>query len=504
MKVFRTLIILSVLFCVISCTPWGEGVNNNGNGNNDEFGSAARLAIASEDVNTIAPYSYSSASNVKALSDESYLSYTTSDSAIFRPLVLESDNGTKVVFKNTSITEIGDGYYIAFITNLLTIKSEPRIEYKKTDEIGSDGKPIVVASEVFVDIERDYWNNTAIIDSHTGKVYLTTNPTTGEGVQLSNWVDSFETADYLYIPGLSSDAITGDEIALYLIRKDGLENGKLTAITNTAVFEVMSVLNVSDNFILLEQRTDSGPSVLNLIDLRNELPPTPITQGAYDEDNHYVPTFTYNYAFMLNGDYVYSFGLDQWNLGKLGAIKYKVVNGKLAIDDIEFFEFPSSSSGYLHRISVDDNDINRSTGIFAQRYGEGGNTDVTDTIFCVTIDSSGIDVRSLSLSGTDRNVAYFQEYDGKLYWISEVGGGVESYIKTYDFATGKHGSYRIPGKGAASYEFNITDDGSVIYWQYLGLADVGTFRWNPEKEDYPTMLMLNDTDVHSIVSIDSL
>ena len=103
----------------------------------------------------------------------------------------------------------------------------------------------------------------------------------------------------------------------------------------------------------------------------------------------------------------------------------------------------------------------------------------------------------------DRSVSYYQEHDGKIYWISGLGAAT-SYIKTYDLSTGQTRQYQIPGKGAASHEFNIDGDGSVVYWQYLDMADVGTFRWNPETEDYPTLLTTIETNVHSVINIDTL
>lgn len=494
MKTVRAGIIFLILCLAVSCLPWGLGQD-------DDVSSA--LSLSTTDIGTLAPYAYSS--NTRATVDgNSYLSYTAPGSTLFKPLVFITDNGTRVVFRDAELFDAGDGFFVAYINQLQTIRKEPTVQYTDSGEVDENDNPIMIATTVNVDVKRNYGSNYAIINTNTGDVYLTMSLSDGrEGVSIDTYYKNIiGTKDYIYFIGRERQA-TGNKDAVYRISKHNLEGGKLEALTNPAVMWAYDVTNASDNFVIFEQGVDNGPVIFNIIDLRNNLPATPITNGAYSDGTHYFQPFTYNYPFMLYGDSVYAFAAEGSRDGtNLGVLKYKVVEGQLVFDNLRIIGFPEGTGGYVHRLDVNDGN-DKSTGLFAVRGGNGGQIDDTYYVVYTEITASGDDVKYMRVPDGDRSVSYYQEHDGKIYWISGLGAAT-SYIKTYDLSTGQTKQYQIPGKGAASHEFNIDGDGSVVYWQYLDMADVGTFRWNPETEDYPTLLTTIETNVHSIINIDTL
>lgn len=508
MREIRRILFIAMLIALLAgCAPWTSNQGNNNQGGDSGTLESTTLSMASKDIGTIAPYTYSgaksTASSRAAVSGESILSYVAPGSTVFQPLVFENSSGTKVIFAETTLTDIGDGYSIAEIRSLETIKSEPRVEYVDSGEKDKDGNPIMEATTVYVDVERYYGYNTGIIDSNTGNVYLTMTPEKKDGVQIDTWRGGMTTSEYIYFAGADMNSTSGNyESALYRVKKSSMENGKMEALTVPSVFWLNNFCNASDNFVIVEEALDSGTK-LHLIDLRSNTPPTPIEFGAYETDQHYIPTFNFNHSFMLHGYNVYTIGADQRDWGKLAVIRYDVSEGKLTMGDIQYYNLPTSDGGYVTRLGVDDNGGSVSSGLFALRGGDGANMDKTDCIIYVEIDGSGVHVNTMAVAYEDRYIDYYEFHDGKLYWISGLGGA-QSYINTYDFSTGAKNRYQIPGKGAADYEFSIDDNGSIVYLQYMGLTEIGTYSWNPETEDYPTLLSTLKTNVHSVINIDSL
>lgn len=244
--------------CVLiaSCSFSGPDLGQDDDKPGYEEPTTAELSTLSFDVDsitTIASYSYSSGASTGSakayeMDGDSYLSYIGPNTVGFEPLVFQTDNGTKVVFYRTQIADAGDGYYIANIDNLETIKKEPEVRYRETGETDEEGNPIMEAYTVFVDVSRYYGFNLAVMDANTGNVYLLMEPNVLNGPYLNpydgNWADfiySSEDAIYLRAERMIEGSTYGG-YTIYRIEKDKLDGGVVKAITNDSYSDMLSLL----------------------------------------------------------------------------------------------------------------------------------------------------------------------------------------------------------------------------------------------------------------------
>lgn len=125
-----------------------------------------------------------------------------------------TDNGTKVVFRDAELFDAGDGYFVAYINQLQTIRKEPIVQYSDSGEV--DDNPIMIATTVNVDVKRNYGSNYAIINTNTGDVYLTMSLSNGrEGVAIDTYYKNIiGTKDYIYFIGRGRQS-TGNKDAVY-------------------------------------------------------------------------------------------------------------------------------------------------------------------------------------------------------------------------------------------------------------------------------------------------
>ncbi len=465
---------------------------------------SSTLTFETENVKTISPYSYNTtvaASAVSSRSGElSYLSYNTDDSANFLPMVFTSDNGTKIIFGDSAIKELDDGYYFVYIGSLQTVRKEPTIIYK---EAGEDefGNIIYEEQEVLIDVSNYYGENYAIIDLKHNEVYLINDPYNYSDRFYINWEnkDSFYvTEEAFYFEGYKNNGKRN----LYRIEKDKLGSESLRAVFSN-VFGYSSIRALSEDYILVE-----GENGLYVMDRVSGYSPTRIVPEDYSMEYNEKHDFTYpfqnNDCSFINGNGIYDFSISWVYNPSSPAVVVTVLNvsqGDVSFEGVEFFPVnttPENYGPYLEKVYTGMLD-GKNAGIFVV------NTAYVSGLFYYALDNGTPEVKFIPFEGTDRTAAYFRVNGSRVYWIGgENDNANGSYIRYYDFSTMNEGSFKIPGKPAASSDFSISDNGTVIYWQYLDDIQVGTYSWNPDKESYPTLIMTTDGDVHSMVNVSTL
>ena len=411
----------------------------------------------------------------------------------FKPLVFETDNGTKVVFNNAVVYSIGDGYALVNIRDLETIKEEPQVILEESGEYDEYGNPIMIAKTVIVDVVRNYGYNSAIMDFNLGEVYLLNDTEEEDRIMIFKQAGFAVTDNYIYFATYSTNGFDNNGIVLHRIGKNNLENGKLENLTNQTIFEPSKILNVSDNYLLLNGNGEKK-YIINMI---NKIPPTSIPTIRFDTGNGtYLELFgnTNQETFMLYKDNVY---VIDTNGNTLYLIRYGINNGTLKYKDHTTYKMETWGGPSLNRLDkIDEFEGNGASMVLGSTNVSGVNI-----VIYIHIDNNGPNVKFYYPDDIEDTYRCFQIDDEKLYWIDGIGGQTP-YIHSYDFAMGAKTSYKVPGNyGFASDEFSISDDGSFIFWQYLNSTDVGTFSWNPEKESNTSLLSTSKTDIHSIVNI---
>ena len=485
----------------------GTGTEGNPDGETGESPEeeivSSTLTFETENVKTISPYSYNTAvaaSSVSSRSCElSYLSYNTDDSANFLPMVFTSDNGTKIIFGDSAIKELDDGYYFVYIGSLQTVRKEPTIIYK---EAGKDefGNIIYEEQEVLIDVSNYYGDNYAIIDLKHNEVYLINDPYDYNDRFYINWEneDSFYvTEEAFYFEGYKNNGKRN----LYRIEKDRLGSESLRAVFSN-VFGYSSIRALSEDYIFVD-----GENGLYVLDRVGGYSPTRIVSDDFvlSSEQEHSDTNPFNYSCeFIDGNKIFDFSTYYvYNPYKcaVAVTVLDVLDGSVSLDRVETFildELPTDYWPYLERIYTGVMH-GRMTGIFSI------NTSVFAGLFYYALDNGTPEVKFIPFEGTDRTAAHFRVNGSRVYWIGgENDNANGSYIRYYDFSTMKEGSFKIPGKPAASSDFSISDNGTVIYWQYLDDIQVGTYSWNPDKESYPTLIMTTDGDVHSMVNVSTL
>ncbi len=95
--------------------------------------------------------------------------------------------------------------------------------------------------------------------------------------------------------------------------------------------------------------------------------------------------------------------------------------------------------------------------------------------------------------------------DGAVWWIGGVNNQNGSMFCCIEPGSTSIKTYPIQGKPIADGDFSVMEDGSFVFWQYLGTVEVGTFSWNPDTpEVQPEMLMMQKAETESIISLDRI
>ena len=512
-KIFVYFILVVML--LISCQAPNSGHHGEGTD------SVTELKIIADGIRTISPYSYSTGYATYSLASGrsgdgvSYLSYNTSEDAMFEPLVFETPNGTKVVFQDATITQIDENIYYVYIQNLETIRREPVVQYKDSGEDYPDGSPIMIADTVMMDIENSYGENYAFIDISKGTVSLVNKPEdayTENSLRLVNGAPSpdslMDSENYIYMLGSAYNEY--DYQNLYRVKKDNVSNGNIEQLT-IAPFSSGNIISITDNMALIHSTVSEIEYVL---DLTEDIPPTAFIPGDYTfQTNNGSETRTlylnYNNNQALNGNKIYYFDTELYYpengsvQNMLDIMELNVESGVITPGKIQRYQLSTNQEIYGLRRAYSSTE-NGYTDVILIQYDTSAAW-LPAGIIWVRIGNDTITVKNAALTTADKTATTFQVAGDRIYWIAGAGDNANgSQICWYDYSEGGITRINMDGKTATSSDFSVSEDGTVVYWQSLGRTEVGTFRWNPEREDTPTLLSLDKADVHSIVNINTL
>ena len=483
--------IVLFLFFLCSCNP---SITEEG-GNDSQSAFEKSMTIKSANVSTIAPYSYTGAIRAgssinKAQINSEYLSYAENGSSVFKPLVFETSTGSLVVFKDAKLQDAGDGFYLVSIGEVQIIKEEPVIIEEETDQIDEEtGKPIVISSTVIMDVTRSYGSNNAIFDTNSGNVYLLSSP--GDYLNINGF---WSTDSFFYFLLFNND---NGKSTLYRINKTKLESGTLQPVTNSAVFEVTNVYAISDKYAVLGGNTGG----MYLLDIDGNYSPSIIVKDEFkysDSSNRHAFWDGENNALVSDG-YLYDFTAALDGNPRIIGMVLGIQNGY--VTKTGEVSAPIGYNGVLYSSKISGVFTGKNLPAFYYTYYG----DSKYTLFCVIADGMDTKIKTFDLEGNDRAVKIFKSINNRVYWISGVNNNRDgSEICYHDFSTGETKRFHILGKPVANDDFGLSDNGTVVFWQYLSSTEAGTFSWNPEREENPTLLMITDEDVHSIVNIDKI
>ena len=518
MKYIKYFVCCLALFCVLGCSadPGQDGTSDNVDDIPSEPYVTSFLTISSGDISTIAPSSYTGAEFVSSSSmasarsssraimseDETYLSYIGVDGSTFQPIVFESSNGTKIVFKNALLHDIGDGYSICFVRELQTVKQEPQVIYKESGVDEDTGEIIYEPVEILIDVTGYYGENTALIDLNKKEVYLLVNPETYTGLFVSysdydrNVID---TKENIYI---NAQELGEDGDVIYRISKSQLSEGRLIPMTNNQSIRWPNIDMVSDNTLVFSGTERNNDRYVSLI--RNTSPDSaPI---AYDPSS-------FKFDIENNGSQ-FTVSCDSCVPILEGNIIHYLTgyNNTLFVADIAFTgdgfvsygfkEYPISISTWLHCVQLLDIEYTPTglNAIIKVRDDTSGNMSLILTEFSNGEMSSYKEIQvPAEYSDTDE----FILSKNRIYWLNGAFTGKE-LICYADFDIDTIKTFDFDGKSVASSTINVLDDGTVLFWQYMSGTEIGTYSWNVDTEPYPTLLMTDDVDVKQIINIDTL
>ena len=480
---------------------------DNQSGNSSEDYSS--LHFDTSGVASIAPYTYSAdGSASRAVVDEasSYLSYAEPGSVVFEPLVFRTDNGRMFIFKGAEVRSLCDGILFSAIDAVEEISKEPVVQYQPTGEYDENGQKIVEAVSVTVQLRRRYDSNNALIDTNSGTVYLFSVPGTNEGIWIPNedYRNKYVFAgdSKIYVMGYGRNG-NSDSWTLYSIDKNELGHGSvdLVPLTNSAVFSISWVDSITDDFAIIKEWDDW--STYYLLDLRNGLSPSYINSESYAEEaeqllggymHYYRLPFaeSWDYPQTLSyGDYVYYF--NSYCVG----YSMKVNNGRLEL---------------VNAYDMGNNQINGNIKIASQRERDGGIEAVivlvnslNDAFIRVFCKDGTIEYELVTVPSEYGPLSDAEIIDGAVWWIGGVNNQNGSMFCCIEPGSTSIKTYPIQGKPIADGDFSVMEDGSFVFWQYLGTVEVGTFSWNPDTpEVQPEMLMMQKAETESIISLDRI
>lgn len=518
MRFAKFLLCIALCVLIASCSFSGPDLGQDDDKPGYEEPTTAELSTLSFDVDsitTIAPYSYSSGAStgsVKAyeMDGDSYLSYIGPDTIGFEPLVFQTDNGTKVVFYRTQIADAGDGYYIANIDNLQTIKKEPEVRYRETGELDEEGNPIMEAYTVIVDVSRYYGFNLAVMDANTGNVYLLMEPESYNGPYINpyneDWADniySSEDAIFLLAERMS-DGNTYGAYTIYRIEKDKLDGGVVKAVTNDSYIKYPQNLIVADNAVLFQDwQTSDDPLV---VDLENDMPPMAVDFSKFSQqidfrgDGYPEPVSpSYDNLYFV-GDTLHSIEV---RYGRAFDFSMSIDQGEVILDSFNEIETPIKNNEFSGRLLYSRSTSEEAEAVFLlqRKYNEFAFLRVRYNGKGEIASMSAVEVSNGRLD--EESVPYLQYNGSRIYWISGANK-ISSSICYADLNSGIVNSFPVQGKTIASRELAVDESGTVTYWQYLSGTDVGTFQWNPDRGGEPELLLLQKGDLHQIINLDTL
>ena len=496
MKVLRFISLVVLAFLLASCS--GSIGRHDGGAENE-------LSFAADDVKTIMSCSYLTASSYSssaggAVDGPSYLSCNTADDPCFRLMVFITSKGNRVIFQDPQIQELGDGYCFVRVSDVVGIRREPRVVYEDTGRKDEHGNPIMEQKTAYVEVSTGYGSNFAIIDQNADRAFLI------NSLEYSDdwlYVDRAWASDRsLYFFGYRMDSSTAGW-TLYSIGKGQLAGGHLSAVTNPAGLDLYDVYGISDEAVLL-----SGSEGLYIIDRQGGLSPQHIIPKDYAMDYGDAGTivpFDNPGIAILDHSIIYDFKCVQdYGTGTPGynvaCLSYVVENGSLRDNGCTLYPIPFQISDWSRMEKI-------------AQYERGGRLeayyviayDVNEAIMRVRVGNGLPDVEIVQLSSEDRSAGHFEANGSRMYWIGGHDDNINgSSIRYYDFDSGSFGRFQIMGKPAAGSDFSISDNGTIIFTQYMSDVDVGIYSWNPDLEDHPTLLSLKPGDVHAIVDISTL
>ena len=513
MKLLRTITVLILTALMLSCQA--PGPNTGDPGDDDQPTNPAEpdfstLALPEIDITSIAPYAYGSGESVGSakviVSDETYLSYIGPDSVGYSPIVFENSNGTKVVFKNAEIKDVGDGLIFCVMQALETIKKEPQVVYEETGEFDEEGNPIMEPVTIHMDVQRSYGNNEAVIDTNTGEVYLLIDPEKSEGIYINpyddGWIEQVVSSpSYIYLQGDEYDPSGTKGTALYRINKDTMD---IETLTNYRFIEYPSLIAISDNAIIFNS------SSCYTLDITNHESPMVFNRNSfaievkYDEYNtlRFVPDpgtafFTGEKLHMLSDSVHQDMFID---------FTFRLENGEAVLDGYQAIKLPVKPETFFAMspiVSKDNGGGDVETVLYF--WSMDGATDAACLMKLQYSGDDNLAIESVEIKpeGNGENKRVFEYQNNRVYWIDGANTSA-SKICYVEFGTKYYHERTVMGKTIASPELNVDKNGNVTFWQYMGPTEVATFRVNPDTNNEPVLLSLSETDVHQIINIDTL
>ena len=466
------------------------------------------ITVASKNISAIAPYVYESASATKSvvsLNGQSYLSYIRPDSIGFQPLVFESSTGTKVIFEGTELYDIGGGYYICRIDNIQTIKEVPEVHYREVG-IDEETKEIIYEPyEMLIEVLDNLGDNHAIFDVASEEVYLLRNPykwDSGIRVDISNINrTALGTQNTIYVVGNTNSE---SNPILYKIDKRNIQAG-LEPLTNSSVIRQPYLKTGSDEIVIYDAKTTSGDYYTLVQGSSSESTPyrfePDYTKISLTDENggsfvyEAVPNLN---TLLVDGNIIHAF--DIYKSGILIVIDYEYTGEKILEKGYKSIDLQSQEVVFNIELMASENIPGGGTkGIF--KIGEDKNT--TSSFVKVTCTNGNITIDEVVVPQEYNDIDYVEIVGDRIYWVDGVLTA-QSAICYADFTTHSIKSKEVMGKTIASPKINVSDDGTVTYWQYMSGKTVGTFSWNIDKEPEPRLLMIDETDVQQVINIATL
>ena len=476
------------------------------------------LTVASEDISSISPYVYESTSGVSSLSyveipaepsetvpvvpidGQSYLSYMSPDSIGFQPLVFESASGTKVIFEDASLYEIDEGYYICHVNNIVGVKNVPDVHYREIVIDEKTGETVYEPYEMMVEFTNYYGQNDAIFDVANKEIYLLHD---SNDWQSGVWVDTaifdetvISSQNNLY---MALRSYADDKSVLYVADKDNLQAG-LVPLTNSSVMNYPYLDIASDDLVVFEAQISDGKYYKLVQGSSRESTPARFEPGYFTinwtDETTGVNCSSYEYPsterMLADGNIIHAFDIFH---GNLLVMDYVYTGDEILKGDYKLYPLESDEVYNIELLAmgyVDD-----AAGIF-KLYG-----DTKTELLRVKCADGNIEIDEVALPSKYDDISSVEISGERVYWADSIFSG-QSAICYVDFQTGEVVSRDVMGKTIASPEINVSDDGTVTYWQYMASNEVGTYAWNIDREAEPRLLMTDETDVQQVINIDSL
>ena len=444
------------------------------------------MAVASGNVSTISPSTFSGAQEITAngrskyIQDNqtTYLSYMTPDGIGFQPLVFENDSGTKFIFQDVMIKDIGDGLTLCRVDNIISVKEEPEVVYEVICEDEVTGKDIYEPKEIMIERETYWGGNLAIIDFNSMEAYLlfddySFNLPSEEEFLDDNYIKATENAIYLRLYDYN-------KYAIYRIDKNNIQTGMMPMI-NDQILSYPRIELASDSTLVFYAEDIATDKYYYYIRNTDKESP-PILYNSY----------TYAYPYVLE-DYIIH-RLEIRN-GKLNVYDTIFTGEQLISQEPKVYDLNTSNGNSYASLTILDS---KETSSGVETIAYAGNTLLKITFSDGELQS----IQEVDISDNGTSTKDFSISGNHVYWISNPTTLNQSICYT-DFGS-TIVSMTIPGKPVATSHINVMDDGSVVYIQYMNGTDIGTYSWNINKEEYPRLLNTYMMDIEQIININDL